>query len=170
MSQWWASQVSIIRKLHIYSSSFIYNIYLSHLIESQMGTKRKRTQTNQENFLRSIETLKMIWLIEMKMEDWNLCILMEQLLMLESQVWLFFLVVPSVFLQTDLLERFMYHQDVVNFLSWVLCNSSQMSFSKRRIIKRSKRVYSVGCCKTKAIWKLILRMSLSWVNIIMFQT
>ena len=51
-----------------------------------MGTKRKMKETNQESFLRNTEILKMILLIEMKMEDLNLFILMEQLLMLESPV------------------------------------------------------------------------------------
>lgn len=77
---------------------------------------------------------------------------------------------PSVSQQIDQSELFILVQEKESYLSLDPSNSLVMSFSRRKIIKRFRRRCSAGCSMMISVSNKALKMSQSWVNIIMFQT
>ena len=106
--------------------------------------KIKKKKINQVNILENTRTPKMNLKIEMKTVVSNSFTHMVAPSMSEDQVKLFFQVVQSVSQQTDQSPPSTKVQRVVNLLFSVPCNSLAMSFLKKRIIKRFKKLFSTG--------------------------
>lgn len=112
-----------------------------------MEDKRKKTRTN-KNLQRDIETLRMIWQEEKKMEDFNLSIHMVLLWMFKSHQFQFFHQDQFPFQLKDHWLLFIWTKREENSLLSAQCSSLMMSSLKKKTIKRSKKLFSSGFLQT----------------------